>query len=71
MSERTVSTKTNCVVSSSLNYFTRKYSRRLPTRLELARFWKYARRMRKFKGVGSLVARLSLEAFLVFVAFQL
>jgi len=52
--ERTVSARASHL-ASSLNHFIRKCFRRLPTTLELARFRKYAQRMRKFRGfAGSL-----------------
>ena len=44
----TVSAQVSHVISS-LNYFIRKYFRRLPKTPELARFRGYARRMRKFR----------------------
>ena len=65
-----------CIVSArasyivpSLNYFIRKYFRRLPATQELARFRKYARRMQMFRDIGSL-GGLSSEAFLVLQRFS-
>ena len=65
-----VSVQTTCA-ASSLNYFIRKYFRRLPTTLELTRFRKYARRIRNFKDFGSLdLDSLSSEVFLVLQRFS-
>ena len=67
-SECNVSAQATYVVSS-LNYFTRKYFKRLPTSQELARFRKYAGRMRDFSDTGSL-DDLSPEVFLVLQRFS-
>ena len=53
---------------SFLNYFIRKYFRRLPTTLELARFRKYAQRIREFTDSGTL-NEVSSEVFLVLQRF--
>ena len=66
--EYMVSGQTPCVISS-LNRFIRKCFRRLPTTLELARFQKYARRMRNFQDLGTLDG-LSSEVLLVLQRFN-
>jgi len=54
---------------SSFNCFIRKSFKRLPTKLELTRFRKYARRMREVKYHCLLDSHLSSEVFLVLHRF--
>ena len=59
----------NVHASSSFNYFIRKSFKRLPTKLELTRFRKYARRMREVGHNRLLDNHLSSEVFLVLHRF--